>query len=57
MTKQEYRTAIWASTLEAVKEYPEQFTRSEVTHVREKFESNLHAIMHRAGEVNTDGEF
>lgn len=57
MTTQEYGTAIWASTLEAVSEYPEQFTRSEMNMVREKFESNLHAIMHRAGEVNTDGEY
>ena len=57
MTKQEYRAAIWGNTVKAVEEYPEQFTRSEHSYVQRKFEDNLHAIMHRAGEVNTDGEY
>ena len=57
MTITEFRTSIWASTLQACAEYPDQFNRSEMTMVREKFESNLHNLMHRPGEVNTDGEF
>ena len=50
MTKTEYRAVIWGNTVKAVAEYPQQFTRTEHTHVQRKFEDNLHAIMHRAGE-------
>ena len=52
MTKNEYRAVIWGNTVKALREYPHQFTRTEHTHVQNKFEDNLHAIMHRAGEVN-----
>ena len=57
MTKTEYNAVIWGNTVKAVEEYPNQFTRTEHIHVQNKFEDNLHAIMHRAGEVNTDGTF
>ena len=52
MTKTEYRAVIWGNTVKALREYPHQFTRTEETMVQDKFEDNLHAIMHRAGEVN-----
>ena len=57
MTKTERNCTIWSTTLEIVKEEQQFFNRTEVNHVRNMFEANLHAIMHRAGEVNTDGEF
>ena len=52
MTKTEYRAVIWGNTVKALNEYPHQFTRTEHTHVQNKFEDNLHVLMHRAGEVN-----
>ena len=50
MTKTEYRAVIWGNTVKALREYPHQFTRTEEEMVQNKFEDNLHAIMHRAGE-------
>ena len=50
MTKTEYRAVIWGNTVKALREYPQQFTRTEHTMVQNKFETNLHDLMHRAGE-------
>ena len=57
MTKTERNCAIWSTTLEIVHAEQQFFTRTELNYVRDKFETNLHAVLHRAGEVNTDGEF
>ena len=56
MTKTEYKLQVWANTLEAVREYPDQFSRTEAIMVQNKYEDNLHAVMHRAGEQQ-DWEF
>ena len=54
MRKVEYKMHLWANTWTACKLHPDQYSRTDETVCEQKFRQNLHSVMHRAGEVDTD---
>ena len=51
----EFKMMVWGDAVKGAKVYP--LTRTDEEYVQQKFEEHLHSVMHRAGEMNTDGEY